>query len=101
MKTTINDTFLTGTLRNVGGNWLFRDMTAGPSSPLSYDHYYYVRTRWFTTAVPITRRSNLRNVRKRMPPPLTDGLPTPTIAWRICAWTPHDNRVRPSPGRRL
>lgn len=40
VKTIVNDTFLAGTLRNVGGNWLFWDMTAGPSSPLSYDHYY-------------------------------------------------------------
>ena len=28
-------------VRNVGGNWLFWNMTAGPSSPLSYDHNYY------------------------------------------------------------
>jgi ketosteroid isomerase-like protein len=41
IKTIVNDTFLAGTLRNVGGNWLFWNMTAGPSSPLSYDHYYY------------------------------------------------------------
>lgn len=41
LKTIVNDTFLAGTLRNVGGNWLFWDMTAGTSSPLSYDHYYY------------------------------------------------------------
>jgi len=40
-KTIINDTFLAGTLKNVGGSWLFQDMTAGPSSPLSYDTYYY------------------------------------------------------------
>jgi ketosteroid isomerase-like protein len=40
-NTIINDSFLAGTLRNVAGNWLFWDMTAGPSSPLSYDHYYY------------------------------------------------------------
>jgi hypothetical protein len=36
----INDTFLAGTLRNAGGNWLFYDMTAGPSTPLSLDQYY-------------------------------------------------------------
>jgi hypothetical protein len=36
-----NYTFLAGTLRNVGGNWLIWNMTAGPSSPLSYDHYFY------------------------------------------------------------
>lgn len=41
VKTIVNDTFLAGTLRNVGGNWVFCNMTAGPSSPLSYDHYYY------------------------------------------------------------
>ena len=41
VKTIVNDTFLAGTLRNVGGNWLFWNMTAGPSSPLSYGHYYY------------------------------------------------------------
>ena len=28
-----------GRYRHIGGNWLFSDMTAGPSSPLSYDHY--------------------------------------------------------------
>jgi hypothetical protein len=41
VKTIVNDTFLAGTLRNVHGNWLFWTMTAGPSSPLSYDHYYF------------------------------------------------------------
>jgi ketosteroid isomerase-like protein len=41
MKTIVNDTFLAGTLRNVGGNWVFHEMTAGPSSPLSYDTYYF------------------------------------------------------------
>jgi len=41
IKTIVNDTFLAGTLRNIDGNWLFSDMTAGPSSPLSYDTYYY------------------------------------------------------------
>jgi len=41
VKTIVNDSFLAGTLRNVAGNWLFWNMTAGPSSPLSYDHYYY------------------------------------------------------------
>src|SRR2546422_1239834 len=34
VKTIVNDTFLAGTLRNAGGNWLFWNMTAGPSSPL-------------------------------------------------------------------
>ena len=41
VKTIINDSFLAGTLHNIGGVWLFWNMTAGPSSPLSYDHYYY------------------------------------------------------------
>jgi hypothetical protein len=36
----INDTFLGGTLRNVGGKWLFYDMTAGPATPLSVERYY-------------------------------------------------------------
>ena len=40
-KTIVNDTFLAGTLHNVHGNWVFSNMTAGPSSPLSYDTYYY------------------------------------------------------------
>ena len=35
------DSFLAGTLRHVGGGWLFADMTAGKSSPLSVDHYYF------------------------------------------------------------
>ena len=39
VKTIVNDTFLAGTLRNVGGSWLFSNMTAGPSSPLSFDYY--------------------------------------------------------------
>jgi hypothetical protein len=36
----INDTFLAGTLRSVGGKWVFYDVTAGPSTPLSLDRYY-------------------------------------------------------------
>lgn len=36
----INDTFLRGTVRKVGGKWKFAQMTAGPSTPLSLDHYY-------------------------------------------------------------
>ena len=40
-KTIVNDTYLAGTLRNVQGNWVFYNMTAGPSSPLSYDTYYH------------------------------------------------------------
>ena len=39
--TIVNDTYLAGTLRNIQGNWVFYNMTAGPSSPLSYDTYYY------------------------------------------------------------
>jgi len=35
------DTFLAGTIKNVQGAWLFSDMTAGSSSPLSADHYYF------------------------------------------------------------
>jgi len=41
VKTIVNDTYLAGTLRNVHGNWVFSSMTAGLSSPLSYDTYYY------------------------------------------------------------
>jgi ketosteroid isomerase-like protein len=41
VKTIVNDTFLAGTLRNIHGNWVFWYMTAGPSSPLSYDTYYF------------------------------------------------------------
>ena len=41
IKTIVNDTFLAGTLKNVGGKWVFWDMTAGPSSPLSYSTYYF------------------------------------------------------------
>jgi hypothetical protein len=36
----INDTFLRGTVRKVEGKWKFAQMTAGPSTPLSLDHYY-------------------------------------------------------------
>jgi hypothetical protein len=41
IKTIVNDTYLAGTLQRVQGNWVFSYMTAGPSSPLSYDTYYY------------------------------------------------------------
>jgi hypothetical protein len=41
VKTIVNDTFLAGALRHVAGSWLFSNMIAGPSSPLSYEHYYY------------------------------------------------------------
>jgi len=36
----INDTFLSGTLRKVDQKWLFHDMSAGPSTPLSLDRYF-------------------------------------------------------------
>jgi hypothetical protein len=36
-----SDTFLAGTVRHVGGNWLFWEMAAGKSSPLSVDHSYF------------------------------------------------------------
>lgn len=36
-----SDTFLGGTVSNVGGNWVFADMTAGRSFPLSVGHYYF------------------------------------------------------------
>ncbi|HSF30887.1 MAG TPA: hypothetical protein VLK82_10515 [Candidatus Tectomicrobia bacterium] len=36
----INGTFLAGTLRNVGGTWVFYDMSARPATPLSLDRYY-------------------------------------------------------------
>ena len=36
-----SDTFLAGTVKNVQGKWLFWDLTAGSSSPLSADHYYF------------------------------------------------------------
>jgi hypothetical protein len=35
-----SDTFLGGTVRHVAGSWLFSDMTAGKSSPLSLDPYF-------------------------------------------------------------
>jgi hypothetical protein len=35
------DLFLAGTIRRVTGTWVFGDMTAGKSSPLSVDHYYF------------------------------------------------------------
>ncbi|TMK34312.1 MAG: hypothetical protein E6G58_11895 [Actinobacteria bacterium] len=41
LKTIVNDTFLAGDLRHVGGDWVFWKMTAGPSSPLSFDTYYF------------------------------------------------------------
>jgi ketosteroid isomerase-like protein len=41
VKTIVNDTYLAGTLQHRQGNWVFSYMTAGSSSPLSYDTYYY------------------------------------------------------------
>jgi hypothetical protein len=35
------DAFLAGTIRRVGGRWLFWNMTAGSARPLSPDHYYF------------------------------------------------------------
>ena len=40
VKTIVNDSYLAGDLQNLGGNWVFWNMTAGSSSPLSYDTYY-------------------------------------------------------------
>jgi hypothetical protein len=37
----VSDTFLTGTVRHLNGKWVFSNMTAGKSSPLSVDHYYF------------------------------------------------------------
>jgi hypothetical protein len=36
-----SDTFLAGTVRNVGGKWVFSNMTAGKAFPLSVNHYYF------------------------------------------------------------
>ena len=41
VKTIVNDTFLAGTLRRAREDWVFFEMTAGPSSPLSYETYYF------------------------------------------------------------
>ncbi len=35
------DLFLAGIVRRINGKWLFADMTAGSSFPLSVDHYYF------------------------------------------------------------
>ena len=35
------DTYLAGTLRKIGGRWVFSNMFGGGSSPLSVDHYYF------------------------------------------------------------
>jgi hypothetical protein len=37
----VNATFLAGTRRHVAGNWLFWNMTAALSSPLSFDQHHY------------------------------------------------------------
>jgi len=34
------DAFLAGTIRRVGGRWLFWNMTAGSARPLGADHYF-------------------------------------------------------------
>jgi hypothetical protein len=36
-----SDTILAGTLRKIGGQWLFSNMFGGSASPLSVDHYYF------------------------------------------------------------
>lgn len=36
-----SDTFLAGTVRKLGGKWVFSNMTAGKAVPLSVDHYYF------------------------------------------------------------
>jgi ketosteroid isomerase-like protein len=41
VKTIASDTFLAVTLRKTDDDWVFWNMTAGPSSPLSFDHYYF------------------------------------------------------------
>jgi hypothetical protein len=35
------DAFLAGTIKHVGGRWVFWNMTAGSARPLSVDHYYF------------------------------------------------------------
>jgi hypothetical protein len=40
-RSIVADTFLAGTVRLEAGRWVFADMTAGKSSPLSPDHYYF------------------------------------------------------------
>lgn len=39
-RSIVNDTYLTGTVTKIGDKWVFSDMVAGPSTPLSFDHYY-------------------------------------------------------------
>lgn len=40
-RSIVADTFLSGTVRKQGRQWVFSNMTAGKSSPLSVDHYYF------------------------------------------------------------
>jgi ketosteroid isomerase-like protein len=40
-KTIVNDSYLAGDLQHLAGDWVFSNMTAGSSSPLSYDHYFF------------------------------------------------------------
>ena len=40
-RSIVSDTFLAGTVRFEAGSWMFANMTAGKSSPLSPDHYYF------------------------------------------------------------
>jgi hypothetical protein len=40
-RSIVNDTFLAGTLQKHGNIWQFKEMTAGPSTPLSVDHFYF------------------------------------------------------------
>ena len=37
----VADTFLAGTVRHIGGKWVFSSMTAGRAFPLSATHYYF------------------------------------------------------------
>jgi ketosteroid isomerase-like protein len=36
----VNDSYLAGDLQNLSGNWVFGNMSAGSSFPLSFDTYY-------------------------------------------------------------
>ena len=40
-RTIAADLFLAGIVRKIKGTWVFADMTAGKSSPLSVDHSYF------------------------------------------------------------
>jgi SnoaL-like domain len=40
-RTIVSDTFLAGTVRYIGGKWVFSSMTAGKAFPLSVNHYYF------------------------------------------------------------